>query len=77
MVVLYSTDCPKCNVLKGRLEKNNIKFEISNDIDELIKRGFQSAPVLRVNDNYFDFTRAMNMLKSYERGMTNELGGAE
>lgn len=77
MVVLYSTGCPKCNVLEGRLKKNNINFKVSYNIDKLIEMGFQSAPILKVNDNYFDFGRAMNMLKSYERGMTNELGGAE
>lgn len=77
MIVLYSTDCPKCNALKKRLTKNGIKFEVSQDVDELIKRGYQSIPVLKIHDKFFDYNQSMNILKNYEKGIITgeEFGG--
>lgn len=68
MVILYSTGCPKCNILEKRLTADKIDFKISDDIEILIEKGFQSAPVLQINDKYLDFATAMRKLKDYERG---------
>lgn len=63
MITLYSTNCPKCNVLKQKLQSLNIDFEISNNIDELIELGFTEAPILKVNDQYLNFSKAVNWIK--------------
>jgi len=68
MIILYSTGCPKCNILERRLTNDNIEFEISNDIDKLIDMGFQNAPVLQINDQFIVFEDAMKRLKAYEAG---------
>lgn len=68
MITLYSTGCPKCNILERRLTNDNIEFEISNDIDKLIDMGFQNAPVLQINDQFIVFEDAMKRLKAYEAG---------
>ena len=70
MIVLYSTGCSKCQVLEKKLNKDGIEFTISNDIDSLIEKGFMSAPVLRVDDEYLEFKDAVNWLKN--RGKQNE-----
>jgi glutaredoxin len=70
MITLYSTGCPKCQVLEKKLNKDGIEFTISNDIDSLIEKGFMSAPVLRVDDEYLEFKDAVNWLKN--RGKQNE-----
>ena len=46
-IVLYSTGCPKCNVLIQKLNNAGVEYTISQDIDELIARGFNSVPVLQ------------------------------
>ena len=63
MITLYSTNCPKCNVLKQKLQSLNIDFKISDNIDELIKLGFMEAPILKVNDEYLNFSKAVNWIK--------------
>ena len=63
MITLYSTNCPKCNVLKQKLQSLNIDFEISNNIDELIELGFMEAPILKANDQYLNFSKAVNWIK--------------
>ena len=45
-VILYSTSCPQCNVLKKKLEDANVDFEENNDIDIMTNKGLMSAPAL-------------------------------
>lgn len=68
MITLYSTGCPKCNILEGRLTNDKIDFTISNDIDKLIEMGFQNAPILQINDQFIEYGEAMKRLKAYEAG---------
>ena len=55
MITLYSTGCPKCQILEKRLKKNNIDFIISDNVDILIEKGFQSAPVMAVGKLFYDY----------------------
>ena len=50
-IVLYSTNCPKCKVLKSKLEQNNIEFIENNDIELMTQKGFTTAPMLEIDPN--------------------------
>lgn len=58
-VTLYSTGCPKCRILETKLNQKNIGFNIDKDEDEMIKRGFQSLPMLEVDGKLMDFGDAI------------------
>ena len=66
MITLYSTNCPKCNVLEQKLQKANIDFNISNNLDNLIKQGFREAPILEINNQYLTFSEAIKWVKEKE-----------
>lgn len=66
MVTLYSTGCPKCQVLEKKLIKDGIEFSVSDDINELIEKGFMSAPILKVDDKFLEFKDAIDWLKNKE-----------
>ena len=59
-IILYSTHCPKCDVLEKMLQNNGLEYQAIYEFDkkELIKKGFVSAPVLVVDDEYMDFKEA-------------------
>ena len=65
-VTMYSTNCPRCKVLAQKLMDANIEFNISDDVDEMIRRGFRSAPVLEVNGEAMDFATAVKWVNSKE-----------
>ena len=65
-VVLYSTDCPRCNVLKRKLEDKGIPFTLTSEVDEIIKIGFTYAPVLAVDDKYMEFVEANKWVNEYK-----------
>ena len=62
-IVLYSTDCPKCKILKIKLDEKNIFYEICSDTKTMIEKGFKSAPMLEVNGKIMTFLDANNWIK--------------
>lgn len=66
MITLYSTECPKCKVLKKKLTEMNIDFTVSSDIDYLLSKGIKQAPVLDIDGNFMTFEDAIAWIK--ERG---------
>ena len=63
-VILYSTHCPKCNVLEKKLKQKNISYEEVNDIEEMEEKGYLSVPVLEVDGVSMDFKTAFNYVES-------------
>lgn len=66
MITLYSTHCPKCNVLTQKLTAKGIKFDVVDDIVEMRKKGFLSAPMLEVDGELMDFSEAVTWVNSKE-----------
>ena len=62
-IVLHSTDCPKCRILKSRLKETNIKFEENNDVETMIQKGFAMAPVLEVDGAAYSYKEAIEWIK--------------
>lgn len=63
-VILYSTHCPKCNVLEKKLKQKNVSYEEVNDIEEMKEKGYLSVPVLEVDGTSMDFKTAFNYVES-------------
>ena len=58
-IILYSTGCPKCKVLEQKLDKKGIEYEKRTSLDEMLELGFKSAPVLSVDGEIFEFSKAV------------------
>lgn len=65
-IVLYSTNCPKCNVLEKKLQDKKIDFVIENNVDKIVEKGFMSAPVLEVDGSFMDFKKAIDWISEQE-----------
>ena len=64
-VLLYSTHCPKCKVLAQQLEQKGITYKLkatTDDLEEIIEKGYKSVPILVVGDNYMDFMKAIEWI---------------
>lgn len=62
-IILYSTGCPRCKVLKLKLDKANIPYEVVEDVDVIIAAGYKSAPVLKVGERFYEFGEAVKWIK--------------
>lgn len=63
-VVLYSTDCPRCKVLKQKLDEKNIEYTINDNVNDMIRLGLTQAPALGVDDDIKDFGDAVKWINS-------------
>ena len=51
MVKIYTTDtCPRCKVLKVKMDAKGIPYESITDVDEIQKLGIMSVPYMQVDD---------------------------
>ena len=58
-VILYSTGCPKCEVLKKKMDMCNIEYEVNNSVEEMQALGFQELPQLSVGGVVLGFVDAV------------------
>lgn len=58
LVILYSTGCPRCNVLIQKLNSKNIQYTVVSDVEEMEKKGIETVPVLEVDGQMLQFKEA-------------------
>ena len=57
-IVLYTTHCPRCEVLEKKMAAKGIIHEIVTDTTLMVKKGFATAPMLEVDGKLMDFKEA-------------------
>lgn len=62
--VLYSTGCPRCNILQKKLESKHIDYTVNNNEDEMISVGMTEAPSLFVDGKLLNFSEAIEWVNS-------------
>lgn len=65
-VTLYSTHCPRCNVLETKLREKNIEFTEETDVQKMLSLGIKSAPALGVEGKILDFKEATNWIRGWD-----------
>lgn len=60
MITIFSKEgCPKCRVLKMKLEQKGIQYEDRHDVEKLQELGFKSLPILDVDGSMMKFEDAV------------------
>ena len=62
-IILYEHGCPRCKVLKMKLDQKGIQYETVSDIEEMKAKGFVEAPKLEVNGTVYGFKEAIDWVK--------------
>ena len=63
-MILYSTGCPKCNVLKAKLKQKNVDYVENNNVDEMQKMGITTVPMLMINSDLLNFVEAVEYINN-------------
>lgn len=61
-VILYEHGCPRCKVLKSKLDQKGIKYENISDVEVMKTKGFTEAPKLDVEGKIMDFKEAVEWI---------------
>ena len=57
-IILYSTGCPRCNVIRKKLDAKNISYVVNNSVEDMESLGIANVPVLQVDGELLDFLHA-------------------
>ena len=64
MITLYTTHCPRCRVLKAKLDGENIDYEVVEGEEAIREKGFTTTPLLEVDDKILTFSEAMQWINT-------------
>ena len=59
-IILYEHGCPRCKVLKMKLDQKEIQYETVNDVEQMKAKGFSEAPKLEVDGVIMGFKEAVD-----------------
>ena len=59
-IIFYTTGCPKCAILKRKLDAAGVAYDSCDDVQEMLALGLKSAPVLSVNGKNLNFGDAVH-----------------
>lgn len=60
MITVYTQEfCPKCKVLKQKLDNKNIKFIECGDKNILISKGIEFTPMLEIDEEMMGYAEAI------------------
>ena len=62
-VVLYTTGCPMCTLVKSKLDEAGIPYEIETDQNKMLSLGFRSVPILQVEDQMLKSAEAIKWIE--------------
>ena len=59
-IILYTTHCQKCNILKAKLDEKNISYTEYDNVEFMKDMGITTVPVLNVNNKLLEFKSAVD-----------------
>lgn len=67
MIMLYSTNCPKCKILEKKLLAEGKEFTVISDTDTVLATAetydIKEAPFIVANDEVYNFTESLTALR--------------
>lgn len=64
MIKVYSTGCPKCNVLIKKLNEKHILYNVCSDINIMQSKGITQVPMVEVDNNLMDFKQSVDWINN-------------
>lgn len=61
-IIMYTTHCPRCEVLKTKLLNKKIVFEEETSVAKMKELGIDNVPILNINGELKSFTEAIKWI---------------
>ena len=63
-IILYSTGCPRCEVLKKKLAEKSVNYTEVASVEDMLALGIKEVPVLSVNETLMNFKEAVDWVNN-------------
>lgn len=64
MITVYSTGCPKCNVLIKKLNEKNILYNLCSDVEIMKSKNITQVPVIEADNNLMNFKQSIDWINN-------------
>ena len=66
-ITIYTTPtCPKCKILKTKLEQKNLNYTENQNEEEMVELGLRSVPYLNIDGKLLNFGQANEWINNLE-----------
>ena len=66
-IIIYTTPtCPKCKILKTKLEQKNLNYTENQNEKEMVELGLRSVPYLNIDGKLLNFGQANEWINNLE-----------
>lgn len=63
-IILYSTGCPRCEVLKKKLAEKSVNYTEVTSVEDMLAIGIKEVPVLSVDETLMNFKDAVDWVNN-------------
>lgn len=63
-VILYSNGCPRCRVLRQKLDSKGVAYTEESSVETMLSLGITQVPVLSVDGKFLPFADANGWINS-------------
>lgn len=63
-IILYSTGCPRCEVLKKKLAEKSVNYTEVTSVEDMLALGIKEVPVLSVDEVLMNFKEAVDWVNN-------------
>lgn len=61
-VIMYTTGCPKCKILKKKLDEKKVEYEEETDVEKMKSIGIDRVPMLSVDGKLLSYLEAVKLI---------------
>ena len=61
-VTMYTTGCPKCKILKKKLDEKKVEYEEETDVEKMKSMGIDRVPMLSVDGKLLSYLEAVKLI---------------
>ena len=61
-VIMYTTGCPKCKILKKKLDEKKVEYEEETDVEKMKSMGIDRVPMLSVDGKLLSYLEAVKLI---------------
>lgn len=63
--ILYTNNCPRCKILKRKLDEGNILYSTVDDTEVMIAMKFTTVPMLEVDGQFMNYYEAVKWVSNH------------
>lgn len=65
-VIFYTTGCPKCKILKKKLDEKDVVYAVNDSVDEMLRLGITQVPMLSIDGQLKNFKESIEWVNNYK-----------